>query len=225
MTKTIKLQFIFIFLCITHSYAQEYFEGVVNYTISYESLNKNIPKSLFETQIGTKMTAYIKEDRYAMVFDGKGELGWSKTIVRLDEGYTYTEYEKNDTIIKEKFGNIKDTLIDFKRNKNDKKIIFNESCQSISLSYKSDDSEAYFSETYGTYYFNPKYKLNSKLYKNYTDGFWNLYVEETEAVSLRNEIELRPLLRAVQEAESISKEELSNKYFEPNKEKTIILKE
>ena len=106
-----------------------------------------------------------------------------------------------------------------------KKIILNESCQSISLSYKSQDPESYFTETYGTYYFNPKYKLNSKLYKNYTDGFWNLYVEESEAISLRNEIELRPLLRAVQEANSIRKEELSNTLFEPNKEKIIILKD
>lgn len=225
MTKTIKFQLIIILFCITNSYAQDYFEGVVNYKISYESLNENIPVNFFETQIGTSMTAYVKEDRYTMIYHGKGELGWMKTIVRLDEGYTYTEYEKNDTIIKEKFGSQKETLIEFKRNKKDKKIILDEPCESITLSHKSNDPDEYFSETHGKYYFNPKYKLNANLYKNYTDEFWNLYVEESEAISLRNEMELRPLLKAIQEAESISREIVSKKIFEPNKEKVIIIVE
>jgi hypothetical protein len=225
MTKIKKFQLFIILFFITNSYAQEYFKGIVNYKISYESLNENIPVNFFEIQIGTSMTAYVKEDRYAMIYHGKGELGWTKTIVRLDEGYTYTEYEKNDTIVKEKFGSQEETLIEFKRNKNDKKIILDESCESITLIHKSNDPDEFFAETHGKYYFNPKYKLNPKHYKNYTDGFWNLYVKESEAISLRNEIELRPLLKAIQEAESISQENIPKKIFEPNKEKVIIIKD
>lgn len=225
MTKTIKLQIIFIFLLVIKSYSQEYFEGIVNYKISYESLNENIPANVFETQIGTSMTAYIKEDRYAMIYHGKGKLGWMKTIVRLDEGYTYTEYEKKDTIVKKKFARQNATLIEFKRNKNDKKFILNDSCESITLSHKSNNPDEFFTETYGKYYFNPKYKLNAKLYKNYTNEFWNLYVEESESISLRNEVELRPLLKSIQEADSINREKVSKIIFEPNKEKVIITKE
>ncbi len=55
----------------------------------------------------------------------------------------------------------------------------------------------------GKYYFNPKYKLNAKLYSEYTDCFWNLFVKESNAINIRNETEFYPLFKSIQEVTSI----------------------
>ncbi|MAB47526.1 MAG: hypothetical protein CMC05_02740 [Flavobacteriaceae bacterium] len=225
MTNRLFLVLILIFTFTFSANAQDYFEGVVEYSISYESLNENIPKEAFETEMGKSMTAYVKEDRYAMTYYGTGQLGWMKVIVRLDEGYSYTEFEKNDTIIKEKLSTAKETLIEFKRNKKAKKTVLGEECESVTIHYKSDDPDGFLTESKGTYYFSSKYKLNSELYKDYTNGFWNLYAEESGAISIRNETELIPLLKAITVANSIESKELSNDIFEPNDKKPIIIED
>jgi hypothetical protein len=222
----IRLYFNLVFLCIINiCCSQDYFEGVIEYRISYESLNENIPVAFFETELGAAVTAYIKEDRYAMVHQGTGEMGWSKTIVRLDQGFTYTEYEKSDTITKSKFGDEQEILLEFKRNTNDFKTVLNLPCESITLNIKSKDEDALFDEYLGKYYFHPKYKLNPEYYKNYTDEYWNLYVEEARAVSLRNEMVAKPYFKAVQEAVEITEEKVTDRLFEPNEDKVIVLEE
>ena len=208
-------------LCLS----QKYFEGVIQYKISYESLNENIPVEFFRSELGSAITAYFKEDRFAMVHQGNGELGWMKTIVRLDQGYTYTEYAKSDTITKKQFGKDQEILLEFKPNKGDIKEVLNLPCESITLNIKMKDANEVFSEVHGTYYFHPKYKLNPKHYNNYSDEFWNLYVEESEAVSLRHDIVAKPYFKAVQEAVEIKEEKVTDRIFEPNEEKVIVLKD
>ena len=205
--------------------AQDYFEGVIQYKVTYESLNENIPVAFFETEMGVALTAYVKEDRYAMLHQGNGELGWMKTIIRLDQGYVYTEYQKSDTITKKKFGVNQEILLEFKRNEDDIKKVLNLPCESITLNIKNKDPNEIFEEIKGKHYFHPKYRLNPKHYKNYSDEYWNLYVEESEAVSLRNEIVATPYFKMVQEAVNITEEKVTNRLFEPNEEKVIVLEE
>ncbi|MEJ6793298.1 MAG: hypothetical protein QNK89_11360 [Lacinutrix sp.] len=125
MTKILKLLPFFLIVFVTNANAQGYFEGEINYEITYESLNEEIPKSVFEQEMGVTANAYVKEDRYAMIYYGKGELGWMKVITRLDKGFSYTEYEKSDTIVKKELGLEKEALIEYKKNSEDKKMVFN----------------------------------------------------------------------------------------------------
>jgi len=67
---------------------------------TYETLSPDIYVSYLEKEIGTSFTAYIQEDRFAMIYHATGEQGWMKAIIRLDENYTYIEYEKSDVIVK-----------------------------------------------------------------------------------------------------------------------------
>ena len=225
MRKVLKLKAL-LFLFLTSSvYGQEYFEGQIEYKIEYESINSNIPKDYLSTEFGDSFTAFIQEDRYSMIYYGKGELGWMKIIVRLDEGYSYTEYEKKDTISKTKFGLEKEKLLEFNHNSDDKKIVLGELCESITIKDEPSDPNSFFRTFSGKYYFNPKYKLNSKLYTNYTDGFWNLFVKESNSISIRNETEFYPFFKAVQEAISIDKKIIPSKMFEPNNSKVIFEKQ
>ncbi|WP_299255455.1 hypothetical protein [uncultured Aquimarina sp.] len=219
LTKTI-----LFLLFISNIYGQEYFEGQIEYKIEYEPINPNIPKGYLSTELGDSFTAFVQEDRYTMIYHGKGELGWMKVIVRLDEGYSYTEYEKKDTISKTKFGLDKDKLLKFSHNPDDKKIIMDELCESITINYQPSDPKSFFKTFRGKYYFNPKYKLNSKLYENYTDGFWNLFVKESNSISIRNETEFYPFFKTTQEAISIDEKKIPSKTFEPNNSKVIFEK-
>ena len=212
------------FILINCCYSQNYFEGEIEYQLSYEPINKNISSEILQKEFGKSFTAYVKEDRYALIYHAEGKQGWMKVIVRLDEGFSYTEFEKSDTISKTKFGSEKEELISFKRNTNDKKKVLGTDCESISINYKPKDVETSFFQLHkGTYYFDPKYKLNSRLYSNYTDGFWNLYVKESEAVSIRNEVEFYPLFKSIQEASSIEQKKVDDSVFEPNSKKVILM--
>ena len=215
----------FIFLISINCFSQEYFEGELNYNIEYESNNESISTNFLKKEFGVSFTAYVKEDKYAMIYYGKGQKGWMKVIVRLDEGFKYTEFEKSDTIVKTKFGKEKNDLISFKQNTDEKKEILGTECESITIEYEEGDSDSFIKEVRGKYYFDPKYKLNSALYSKYTDGFWNLYVKESESVSIRNEVEFYPLFKSIQEVTSIVEKKIDNTMFEPNKEKIIKIEE
>ncbi|MEW7289641.1 hypothetical protein [Aquimarina sp. 2304DJ70-9] len=225
MHKILKFQTALVLLFISNIFGQEYFEGELQYKIEYEPLNKNIPVSYLEKEMGKSFSAYVQEDRYIMIYHATGELGWMKIMVMLNEGYTYTEFENSDTITKVKFANEKDKLIEFKRNSDDKREILNEMCESITINYQPTDSDSFFQIFRGKYYFNPKYKLNDKLYENYTDGFWNLYVNESKSISIRNETEFYPIFKTIQEVTSITEKEILDEMFELNKSKIIFEKE
>ncbi len=211
-----------IFFSVTfHLSAQDFFEGELNYKIEYEVLNKNISVSILEREMGDSFDAYVKEDKYIMTYNSKGELGWSKTIVLLDEGYTYVEYEKSDTIYKYPLDDNKSKLIQISRNVNDQKKVLDEMCESITLKYESTDSNSMFRVTDGKHYFNPKYKLNYKKYKNYTSGFWNLYVKESKAISIRNEHLYKGMFKSVSQATKITKKKIPEELFIINQDKIV----
>ncbi len=224
MCNLLKLQAFLLLFLISNIWGQEYFEGEIHYTITYETLNKNVPISYLETEMGRTFSAYIQENRYIMVFDTEGQNGWTKIMVALEEGYTYTEFQNSDTIAKTKFGLEKNHLINFQRNKDLKKQVLNEICESITISYQPSDPNSFYTTFNGTYYFNPKYKLNTKSYEHYTDGFWNLFVNEAQSISIRNETEFYPLFKSVQEATSIEPKEISDEMFELNPSKVVIEK-
>ncbi|GEQ86124.1 hypothetical protein ULMS_16320 [Patiriisocius marinistellae] len=113
-------------------------------------------------------------------------------------------------------------MIEFKRNPEDQIKILDELCESISIVYKPTGTESFFQIFKGKYYFNPKYKLNKNLYKKYTDGFWNLFVEESESISIKNETEFYPLFKTIQEATKIEEKKIPFSMFEPNLSKIIV---
>lgn len=192
--------------------------------MSYESSSESIPTALLENEFGAAFTAYVQEDRYAMIYHSTGQFGWMKVIVSLKEGYSYTEFEKSDTIVKSKLNNGQEELLEFKRNSDTKKMVLNELCEAVSIVIKPLDPEAFYQEQRGTHYFNPKYKLNAKLYENYTDGFWNLFVAESNAISIRNETEFFPLFKKIDEATSVVAKAVPDAIFKLDPNKTVLEK-
>lgn len=221
MKKSFLPLLLLFFLFTTLVHAQKYFEGQIEYKIEYEILNQNIPETYLKEALGDAFTAYVKEDKYIMVYNSNGDLGWRKTTIRLDEGFAYTEYERSDTIFKRRLDTKKDSLIEIRRHSDDKKMILGEMCEYVSLKYSSPDVDAPFNLTNGRHYFNPKYRLNPKKYKNYHSGFWNLYVKEAEAISIRNEHLYAGLFISISEAVEVKEEEIPDSLFELDENKII----
>ncbi|RNC89219.1 MAG: hypothetical protein ED555_06885 [Allomuricauda sp.] len=72
MTDFIKYLLTITLLIQFNGQSQEYFEGKIHYKIEYETINKNIPDGLLEIQMGDSFDAYVKEDKYVMIYNGKG---------------------------------------------------------------------------------------------------------------------------------------------------------
>lgn len=200
---------------------QDFFEGELHYKMEFEALNKNISAEFMAKEYGDSFVAYVKEDRYAMIYNGSGTNGWMKTIVRLDEGYSYTEYEKLDTIVKTKFAPEIDRLVLFERNHKEQKEVMGEICESVTINMLPGEDMPFLKEIKGTHYFSPKYRLNPEKYKDYGSGYWNDYVKESGAISIRNETEYQPFFISTSEAVSIEEKELDDSLFEPNPNKSI----
>ncbi|GHC59018.1 hypothetical protein [Ulvibacter litoralis] len=222
MKKIFLLTQLLLIITVNNLLAQDYFEGQIDFKIEYESLNENISAKYLEYAIGDSFTAYIQEDRYIMIYNSKTEQGWSKSTIRLDEGYSYTEYEKSDTIYRSKLNSSSDILIEIKKHPNQKKMILGEMCPSITLKYESTDPNTPFKITDGTHYYSPKYKLNSEKYKNFTSGFWNLFVNESESVSIRNEHIYTGFFKSISEATKIQEKKISDDLFTLNSDKILI---
>ncbi|SFU42235.1 hypothetical protein SAMN05216480_10355 [Pustulibacterium marinum] len=211
-------------LAIAPLQAQDYFEGVVKYSVSYSPLHPDLSEEVLEREVGTRITALVKEDRYSMINNAKGKKGWRKVTVRLDEGYKYTEFQKSDTIYKEKLGTEAHTLLEFTRNKDPKKEILGKECESITIHYQIEDATNGLLEYKGTYYFHPDYRLNPEFYKQDTDGFWNKYVAASGALSLENHVTIPGFMEASQKVTAIEPKTIPDALFEPAVMKIIIEK-
>ncbi|MGX1929611.1 hypothetical protein [Flagellimonas sp. 2504JD4-2] len=215
------LLYFFLFAYINSGYSQDYFEGEIQYKIEYEALNQNISTEYLEKEIGKSFTAHVKEDRYSMIYNADGTNGWMKIIVRLDKGYYYTEFEKQDTITKTKFAPEKRELFLFERNHAEKKEVLDELCESVTIVHHPGEEIPFAQEIRGTHYFSPKYRLNKEKYKDYGNGFWNRYVNESGAISIRNETEYVPFFKSISEAVSIEEKQIPDSLFEPNRDKPL----
>ena len=79
-----------------------------------------------------------------------------------------------------------------------------------------------FTSKEGKYYYNPKYKLNKQAYSNHKSGFWNLFVNESGSISVRNEVVHKPLYTSIMEAFQIIEKKIPEDLFEIDIENKFV---
>lgn len=221
-----RLSFTILFLLYASvvAYSQNYFEGEIYYHVEYDMLNDKLSKNLLVQEMGDSVAAYIKPDKFLLIYNTKGKFGKKKTIFLLKEGYGYIDFEKSDTIVKFNLSEESGELIKFSRNYRDRRQVLNELCESITIEFKPMGESDFVHERRGKYYFSSKnHRLNPKFYENYKNNFWNLFVQESESISIRKEVEYFPVFKLVQEAYAIVKKEIPDSIFEINQNKHIKL--
>ncbi len=225
MTK--KISFIIAFLLVLSASLDAqvndstYFEGEVHFDISNLSLNKMIPKEILDPEAGTKMIGKVKRNKYITYINTSGKKGKTKVIYLLEEAIGYIEYENSDTITKISLEENKDKLLEIKLNKTDKKEILGDSCESISMKFIPDENYGIVSSVHEVHYFNPKYRLDKKLYVTHKVNFWNQFVNLSGSISVRNENIVYPLFKTVMEATQIIEKEISEEEFKLNPSKIV----
>lgn len=218
---------IFFLLCtVSDAFSQEYYEGELYYKINYFDVSSEgkLSEQILIKEMGDSLSVYIKEDKFAMIHNTKGKLGAKRTVFLLNEGFGYVDFEKSDTILKINLNEESGKLLRFDKSRDDKRVVLGNLCESLTIEFESIDKKDLFRKHTGKYYYtSEKYRLNPKFYINYKSNFWNLYVQESGAISLRNEIEYFPLFRFVQEAYASVKRKLPDSIFEINEKKYIKL--
>ena len=154
--------------------------------------------------------------------NNKGSIEWTKQIILLDENVLYFECEKLDTIYKYPLDKEASKLIRIHKNEGDNLIILGDECPSLTLDYEMTDPNSIFSSNQGKYYYNPKYKLNKEAYANHRVGFWNLFVNESGSISVRNEVVQKPLFKSVMEAFQIIEKKIPDELFEIDTKNKVI---
>lgn len=218
-TKIQPLVFILALLISAPMFGQDYFEGEIEYKISYESLSRDVSASSLIALTGDKHWAYVKEDKFITIFESKKSIGTVKILVRLDEGYRYVMEERSDTIEKYRIDISTDKLISLKKDYAVKKEVLGELCSSITVIYEMMNGGESIGIKKNTYYYSPKYPLNPERYLIYRQGYWDRYAELARAFSIRNEVEYEDQFRIISEAVSIEEKSIPDSVFEldPNK--------
>lgn len=210
-----KLLFFCFLLCLINTlHAQEYFEGEVHFKITYTPLLDGLSEELFVRELGDTLIGYVQESRYIMESNTNGAFGKSKVILLLDENIAYTISEKSDTIYKSALNQENNKLLEISRNDNDIKTVLGDECPSINLVIENVNPSIPYRKSNSTYYYNPKYKLNKKAYAIHKQGYWNRFVDEAGAISVRNESTFEPLYKSVMSAFDIIPKDVPDSLFE-----------
>ncbi|MEM9824305.1 MAG: hypothetical protein AAF985_24685, partial [Bacteroidota bacterium] len=126
-----------------------------------------------------------------------------------------------DTIYQYSLEESSGELLEFRRDKTPRKVILGDSCESVFIRY-FPRLEPGITEVQVRYYFHPKYRADPRFYKKHKISFWNLFIEETGAISLRNEVINYPRYKVLYKAEEIIEQPIEEKAFEINPNKTVV---
>lgn len=166
-----KLSILLLFFCYMNIHSQS-FEGMLVYSVNYESKSSNVTSDQLNSLMGTKQWYAIKEGNYKSVFNGNFI---KLQIYRNDENRNYNLTAKSDTLYYENYNVNKDKPLSYEIKKN-QDTIMGISCDLIIV--KTEKSKTLF-------YFNSDYKVNSELFKEHNYGNWHYIISKTKALPLK----------------------------------------
>lgn len=152
------------------------FEGMLVYSVNYESKSSDVASDQLNSLMGTKQWYAIKGGNYKSVFNGNFI---KLQIYRNDENRIYNLTAKSDTLYYEDYSENKDKALSYEIKKN-QDTIMGIPCDLIIV--KAEKSKT-------SYYFNSSYKVNPELFKGHNYGNWYYMVSKTKALPLKTVME------------------------------------
>jgi hypothetical protein len=185
------------------------FEGMLIYSINYESKSSNVSSSQLNSLMGTKQYYAIKDGNYKSVFNGSFI---KLQIYRSDENRNYSLTAKSDTLYYEDYSKNKDKALSYEIKKN-QDTIMGVPCDLIIV--KAEKSKT-------SYYFNSSYKVNPELFKGHNYGNWYYMVSKTKALPLKTVMETEQFIMT-SIATEVKPMQLKDNVFEiQNKDKVAL---
>jgi hypothetical protein len=167
-----KIKYLIVFLICNTISSQEYFEGLVTYSVNYESKLTNVSSSQFNKLMGTEQYYAIKKGNYKSVFNGSFI---KLQIYRSDENRNYSLTAKSDTLYYESYSKNKEKALSYEVKKN-QDTIMGIPCDLIIV--KTEKSKTSF-------YFNSDYKVNPESFKEHNYGNWYYIISKTKSLPLK----------------------------------------
>lgn len=202
---------IIIFNCISIN-AQIYFEGIVKFSIEYESDSPYLTNDYLETEFGKSMIAKVMNDRYSVEYFSESDLGNLRIIYYLNKGYGLMKYSNVDTLYKIGIDEYPGELIAFEIDSINTKNLLSAECNSVIIKYKSNDT-TYYEEVEGRYYYHENFKLNPTNYIKHKDSFWDKFISATGSISVLNEINYVGFYKTFMEVVEIEERQFGNEEF------------
>jgi hypothetical protein len=191
----------FLILCfITSSFAQKSFEGEVLYSVNAISNTPKLSSEQLNALLGNVMHYYMKGADYKSTFNGK--MGQCQIYIDKDKKL-YAKVLPKDSLFWADVTVNHDTIYKVELKKNDTTI----------LGYNCDKLTFFCNDGVHIYYFNRKFRVDSKLYINHKEGNWYAYLEKSKAIALKEILQRRSMTFIIT-ATSIEQKELDKKIFE-----------
>ncbi|MEQ9266927.1 MAG: hypothetical protein RLN81_16995 [Balneolaceae bacterium] len=220
--KYLKFLPLLLILFQQNGFSQEhykYFEGEVTFTSEFESLDPQIPDDYWHYVFGNSLVGVVKEYKYKTITISESE-GTTITYYDLREKKVYIESSMSDTVKWYPLDEEPGELISIQRNKAEKKYLFDELRESVTLEYIPDDP--YVERIVSTHYFMPEHKLNKKVYAEHKLNFWHLFINESGSISIRNEAFVYPFLKRVDQVTNIDERVVDDSELEFDKSKVLV---
>ena len=201
---------------------KKYFEGVVEYNLSYKPIHKNITVDYLEENYGFKEVFYYKNGFYKRVKLNKKGDTISVIIHNPIKKKIYgTHISTGDTIM------TYSTLLNVMKSQNMKKLknttVNDEKLVGVELKLELKDEFVF--DDYKThtikYFFSKKYEINPNDHKNQKDGFYNEMVESYPYLVLKMILNDGYLKEEIKVFNKIDRRDIGNEMFEVDESKPI----
>lgn len=164
---------------------ENYFEGILEYSLDYDIKNSAIPEENLKMYLGTKIITKFSDGNFRdEYYNSKGTL-IRTSILNLKKKKYYIEFNGIDTIY---YTDIDKTDYTTKIEQLPDTNIFNNDCwviKSVSVHKTSPESV----EPVITKYFKSKnLKTNSEWYSNYLDGGYDRILKAAPGISIKTEV-------------------------------------
>lgn len=157
---------------------KKYFEGVVEYDLSYKLIHKNATMEFLEQNYGVKEIMYYKNGFYKRVKLNKVGDTVSVIIHNPMQNKIYgTHISTGDTIMS--YSTLENVMKSYTTKELKKTVVNGEKAIGVEFQLELKDEFAFadYTTQNTTYYFSTKYKINPDNHKDQKDGFYNEIVK------------------------------------------------
>ncbi|NQY05075.1 MAG: hypothetical protein HRT68_02445 [Flavobacteriaceae bacterium] len=198
----------------------QYFEGIIVYDLSYESIHPKGTPEMFEQIGGVKEVFYYKEGYYKRVALNKdGQI--IKTIIHdpikkmiygthSSFGDTITAYSSEDNIMKS-----------YKTKKLTKELVLDQEVQGYHYSYKVEEEYSQSGKFSYDFYYSKDLLVNPEHHQYQKEGFYNEIVKEHPYLSLKMIINDYFFKKQTKTAVEVKKQKLPLDIFKIDETKPI----
>ena len=157
---------------------KKYFEGFVEYDISYKPIHKNATTDFLEKNYGAKEIMIYKNGFYKRIKLNKDGDTISVIIHNPRQKKMYgTHISTGDTIMS--YSTIENVMKSYSIEKLKKSVLNGEKVKGVKLQLELKDEHAFenYKTQNTTYFFSKKHKINPIYHENQKDGFYNEIVK------------------------------------------------